>query len=421
MTKILVVDDDGINLEVIKVLIKKYIKNREIELQVDTAENGVEAVDKVKQSFYDLIFMDVLMPVMNGIEATIAIKKIHQQSMIIAISSLSDEVQQNQILKNGAEDYIVKPFNGPHFSARLDKYLKLIHSRDVVSMKPKAINVFSHEIYSYELRFHIVSEDDLNQVWETLLIRFEMQNKIDNLSDFVRQLDKLGHLWLTKNIHLSITQEEDKRHFYFSLDNVSHLDVTMIEKLINSSKYNYVIKGNILSFALPKTSTYIDMTESELEEAEAEIEETHIYSFIDVDDMDDLEDLLYTLHTKILRMQTEKLVYQDVEEIAENFYQLASILSMSNESFTISEALKNLTDTIKNNGEKFLDNADDIAEFSLSFVKDMIMYKDMMFYEGAPSVDFMDASMMSNSNMLRAILDPQSVEPQDDTDDIFDF
>ena len=426
MIKILLVDDDAINVEVLKVLLNKYISKHNIELHVDKAYSGEDAISMAKQTFYDLIFMDVLMPGINGLEATVAIKKLHPRSMIIAVSSLSDEIKQNHLLKNGAQDYIVKPFNGPLFNTRMDRYLDMIQLRDVVTIKPHAINLFSAEIFSYDMRFYINSEEDLAQLWETLLLRYEMQSKVSVLSDFVRLLDKLGRLWIASKVHLCVTLEEDAKHIYFSLDGVGHIEKKALDTMLKQCEYNHVCEDNILSFAFVKEGEVVeDSVKIAKQQSQRQSSEVVVYNFLEEDDLDDLEDIIYTLYGKIQTMQTQKLQYNDVEIIADSFHQLASILSMHNESFVVSEALQNLADTIKKNREVFLDKADDIAHFSFSFVKDMIVYKDMMFYDGAPSVDFMDQSMMSNSDMLRTLLEPLSMQTADvsqsDIDDIFDF
>lgn len=87
--------------------------------EVDTAFDGLEALDYVAQYSYDLIIMDVMMPKMNGIEA---LKRIRSQSidtpviMLTAKSELDDKVEG---LDSGADDYLTKPFQVKELLARI--------------------------------------------------------------------------------------------------------------------------------------------------------------------------------------------------------------------------------------------------------------------------------------------------------------
>jgi len=87
--------------------------------EVDTAFDGLEALDYVAQYSYDLIIMDVMMPKMNGIEA---LKRIRAQKidtpiiMLTAKSELDDKVEG---LDSGADDYLTKPFQVKELLARI--------------------------------------------------------------------------------------------------------------------------------------------------------------------------------------------------------------------------------------------------------------------------------------------------------------
>ena len=122
---ILVVDDNEVNLELITALIEQYKKESDVSITIFSAVNGEEAVKVCEENFMDLVFMDFMMPKMNGNEATILIKKNTPKTMIIAISSSGDEEKQKEILKNGAEDYILKPITAQLFKNRIDNSYQL--------------------------------------------------------------------------------------------------------------------------------------------------------------------------------------------------------------------------------------------------------------------------------------------------------
>ena len=108
--KILLVEDNRANQIVIKGLLKKY------NFQIDTANNGVEAIQAVKLKPYDLIFMDVQMPQMDGLEATRRIRDGRAEALsnkvpIIAITAHARTDDQKTCLDSGMDAYITKPVN----------------------------------------------------------------------------------------------------------------------------------------------------------------------------------------------------------------------------------------------------------------------------------------------------------------------
>jgi PAS domain S-box-containing protein len=104
---VLIVEDNNINTLLAKTLIKKIMPNASIE----TAMNGDEAVKLTQVNNYDIIFMDIIMPVMNGYEATQLIRKIdkHHKTPIIALTAGTVMGEKEKCLKAGMNDYISKP------------------------------------------------------------------------------------------------------------------------------------------------------------------------------------------------------------------------------------------------------------------------------------------------------------------------
>ncbi len=112
---VLVVDDNTINLKVLKALLEKA------NLNVDTAQSGIEAISKVKTNYYDLIFMDIQMPEMDGITTTKHIRNLlheHNEIMpktniydvpIIAVTANAMVSDKEECLNAGMNAYITKP------------------------------------------------------------------------------------------------------------------------------------------------------------------------------------------------------------------------------------------------------------------------------------------------------------------------
>jgi CheY-like chemotaxis protein len=105
---ILLVEDNTINQKIVMLSLQNYIKN------VDVANNGKEALDKFGTSRYDLILMDVQMPVIDGFTATRKIREIeattNSHTPIIAITANALHGDREKCLEAGMDDYISKPF-----------------------------------------------------------------------------------------------------------------------------------------------------------------------------------------------------------------------------------------------------------------------------------------------------------------------
>lgn len=81
---------------------------------VDEAGNGVEAIQKYKQHSPDIVFMDIVMPVKDGIEATEEIKKEKTGDVkVLMCTSVDQENKMKEAIKAGADGYITKPFQKP--------------------------------------------------------------------------------------------------------------------------------------------------------------------------------------------------------------------------------------------------------------------------------------------------------------------
>ncbi len=109
MKKILVVDDENFNRDIIKkVLIKEGFSILE-------ATNGKESLKMLESNDIDLILMDIMMPIMDGFKAIETIKKqsLYKKLPIIAITALSDTQTYQKALKLGAKTLITKPFKLP--------------------------------------------------------------------------------------------------------------------------------------------------------------------------------------------------------------------------------------------------------------------------------------------------------------------
>jgi len=117
--KVLVVDDLPTNLQVARGLLAPY------GLQVDTAVSGQEAIEKVKSGDYDLIFIDHMMPEMDGIETAVAIRKLEmsvKHTPIIALTANALHGMRELYLEKGFDDYLSKPISPEALGEVINKF-----------------------------------------------------------------------------------------------------------------------------------------------------------------------------------------------------------------------------------------------------------------------------------------------------------
>jgi two-component system, OmpR family, alkaline phosphatase synthesis response regulator PhoP len=120
MSKILIVDDE----EDIRVLVRFHLEKEGHE--IEEAQNGREAVAKAKEFRPDLILMDLMMPEMDGMEATYNIREIPQlKTTIIAfLSARNEDYTQIAGFNAGADDYIAKPIKPHLLTSRINALLR---------------------------------------------------------------------------------------------------------------------------------------------------------------------------------------------------------------------------------------------------------------------------------------------------------
>ncbi|MFY9154134.1 MAG: response regulator [Prolixibacteraceae bacterium] len=108
---ILLVEDNLLNQRIVTFSLKKY------NHVVTIANNGVEAIEKFREHKFDVILMDIMMPVMDGLDATVRIREIEssdnidKRTPIIALTANTMDNDRDKCLSYGMDDFMAKPFN----------------------------------------------------------------------------------------------------------------------------------------------------------------------------------------------------------------------------------------------------------------------------------------------------------------------
>lgn len=164
MAKILVVDDEI----KIREIIKEYAEFEGYE--VAQAEDGMQAVEMVKNQDFDIIIMDVMMPKLDGYSACKEIRKI-KQIPVIMLSARGEEYDKLFGFEIGVDDYVVKPFSPKELMARIRAVLNRAsasqRTEDVIRYEGLEINFTAREVKidgqkvsmtpkEYDLLFYLV-------------------------------------------------------------------------------------------------------------------------------------------------------------------------------------------------------------------------------------------------------------------------
>ena len=121
--KLLIVDDE----ENIRRLIIKYAAFEDYE--VDEAENGMEAIEKVRSTHYDLIILDVMMPELDGFSTAREIRKTSDVPIIL-LTARGEEYDRIHGFELGVDDYVVKPFSPRELMMRVGAVLRRAHTEE---------------------------------------------------------------------------------------------------------------------------------------------------------------------------------------------------------------------------------------------------------------------------------------------------
>ena len=179
MQKLLIVDDE---IKIVEVL-REYAEFE--HYLVDSACNGMEAIQKCAQNVYDLVIMDIMMPKLDGFSAVKEIRK-SSDVPVIMLSARSEEYDKLFGFELGIDDYVVKPFSPKEVMARVTAILKRRKSaksdlgRDILTFEGLQIDIAGRNVLvngqkaeltpkEYELLFYMVKNSGIALSREKLL------------------------------------------------------------------------------------------------------------------------------------------------------------------------------------------------------------------------------------------------------------
>ncbi|MDD3337512.1 MAG: response regulator [Lachnospiraceae bacterium] len=273
MYRVIVVDDEPAALAHLSSIIKKRCSGYQV---IDTAENGREALEKVRQKKPDLLICDVKMPIMNGIELVQAVRSDSPDTYSVIVSGYQDFEYARDALKSGVCDYILKPVMPHSMKKTLDEIavrLRADHYQkrnDIVRKLCNGMKVEAQEIcryFPYEKYYcAIIRKNGLprrfstdnhveiySDIYESMTIygRDEMESLYlvpeqllsEDFGTYIRQVEKKAECedqYVTTvydRASLPVMELQNKvKQFYRQLDAVSTVGYTQMLELSSNKK-----------------------------------------------------------------------------------------------------------------------------------------------------------------------------------------
>lgn len=190
--RILVVDDDPNNLR----LVAETLDG--LGYALETATDGVQAIERVRESAPDLLILDVMMPKMNGLEVCRIVKSLSADAFIpiILVTVKGDVDSKVTGLKLGADDYLAKPYNPLELRARVASMLRIKALQDKINSKRRELEalsmtddltgLYNHRAMQQRLKDEFMRAQRYNDPLSLLMIDVDHFKKVN---------DRYGHLF----------------------------------------------------------------------------------------------------------------------------------------------------------------------------------------------------------------------------------
>ncbi|MFA6137174.1 MAG: response regulator [Sulfurimonas sp.] len=428
---ILIVDDYQDNRMTIELLLEDLDG-----VIIREAVDGAEAISMCKENKFDLVFMDIMMPNVDGIEATKEIKSFSASTMIIALSALDDEKSKNLMLQSGAEDYITKPINSELFVQRVKNYMTIISMRAKPIHTTKAASLFSDTVYPLSKIFTIDSEASLAYFWD-----YYLNNSIgmvENISDVVRLIYGIG-LWLLKTNHtFTISSQENENTLYLTQASLGSISEIVIRNILLKHCQNtpFILKDGALSFRLnkalqicqDKTSVNMKVTTQDQEilskthfnkiTAAEYVENTAIALMDKIESLESIED---RLDVSLLDFEKESTV-TNIQNVSELFLDYIEVIEELVEFEHLAYAIVSLANFLANLEESQLDEkkVKKLITLILSLISDLSSWRVNLFVkQEANDIHYLDSSLLSSCLQIESIFAEEKASEEDDNLEFF--
>ena len=278
----------------------------------------------------------------------------------------------------------------------------------------------------------------LSLFWEYYLLN---DTPYEGICDMVRFIFDMS-LNALNNGRIDIYEENSLDTLYLTLIAATEFDVEAIGIYADKNNFSdsYKLKGRTLSIKLKKEKVItliqpkadIAISEPETDnvvsspvnfDTSNESKDLQVFDILDSDDFEDLKDFISKLNSLLLILGTGPIEEYEVDELVITMLQISKSIAAYNEFYRVGGALGNLGNSINAYKEAFMQKSLELGPLAVAFGGDLSHWFTSLFIKGAPSISFLDDSIISNAKMIESFINPDKVTEvaSDDMDDIFDF
>lgn len=238
--KILIAEDNKINQTLLKFMLQQW------DMQYDLAENGQQVLDMLKLNAYDLILMDIQMPIMDGYEAATRVRnELHLKIPMIAMTAHVLPTEKQKCIAAGMNDYISKPIDEHVFINMLEKYLT--KSEKNVEIEEKVVTKSAHLIY-IDMNYLQTIFSGQNSFITEIIYQFKTQYPVElkQLQLGITQKDKKEVSRLTHHMKTTVSALSIESPLKKILDNIDLLLENDNWVLINEELHKLITEEPLL-------------------------------------------------------------------------------------------------------------------------------------------------------------------------------
>jgi signal transduction histidine kinase/HPt (histidine-containing phosphotransfer) domain-containing protein/ActR/RegA family two-component response regulator len=173
--RILIAEDSLTNQTLIKLLLER------VGLEAVIVENGQQAVQKAMAEKFDIILMDIQMPVMNGYEATENLRKEGVKTPIVAVTACAMKGDDEKCFSAGCSDYLSKPIDRKKLVETLSKYLSVVGTGCCGDLASSTGEKSAAEVKPQETSGSFGSPSDIEIDWQLLVERLGSEELVDEI------------------------------------------------------------------------------------------------------------------------------------------------------------------------------------------------------------------------------------------------
>ncbi len=299
---VLVVDDIEANRQLFAQMTERW------KIHPDAAASGAEAIEMVKQKKYHLVFMDLMMPEMDGIEATEKIREFSDVPVILLTADASDETKKKSIAA-GFADYMQKPINTKQLESNFEKFIPKEYRVAVEKNTADSQGMQTEQnLLAYRMILETI-ETELEQLYEMLPKYLKMdlsmfRIKVHGIKGFTRQIQKL-----------EISRQAEIMEMAAKTENYRFIEENLDEFLDEMKATLEEIRDELLTLPKPK----VEVSDDSKEELFSRLKEA-----FDEFDLKNVKQCIEQLKNRELDEEEQELVAQ-LEEACEDIdYEVGS-------------------------------------------------------------------------------------------------